>query len=163
MSVQVTTLQNGIRVASDSFNTVETVSIGAWVETGARNEPAKLNGISHLFEHMAFKGMTTRSARAISETIENVGGQINAYTSRENTAYYAKVLAQDAGLAINVIADFLQNSVLDEEELEREKSVICQEIRQTNDTPDDIIFADLTFGSLLDPLWAPKSFKMERP
>ena len=140
MSVQVTTLQNGIRVASDSFNTVETVSIGAWVETGARNEPAKLNGISHLFEHMAFKGTTTRSARAISETIENVGGQINAYTSRENTAYYAKVLAQDAGLAINVIADFLQNSVLDEEELEREKSVICQEIRQTNDTPDDIIF-----------------------
>lgn len=140
MSINVTVLDNGLRIASDSIKTVETVSLGAWVNVGARDEPAHLNGISHLFEHMAFKGTSRHSAREISEKIENVGGHINAYTSRENTAYFAKVLSEDTPLALDIIADIIQNSTLEQNELEREKSVICQEIRQTVDTPDDIIF-----------------------
>ena len=140
MVVQVSTLSNGIRVVSDHMSSVQSVSLGAWVEVGARHETPEVNGISHLLEHMAFKGTTTRSAQDLAEEIENVGGHINAYTSRENTAYYAKVLKDDVPLAVDVIADILQNSVLDQEELERERSVILQEILQANDTPDDIIF-----------------------
>jgi len=140
MVVQVTTLANGIRVVSDHMSSVQSVSLGAWVEVGARHEIPKLNGISHLLEHMAFKGTKRRSAQDLAEEIENVGGHINAYTSRENTAYYAKVLKGDVGLAVDIIADILQNSVMDPEELERERSVILQEIHQANDTPDDIIF-----------------------
>lgn len=140
MVVQVTTLANGIRVVSDHMASVQSVSLGAWIEVGARHEIPELNGISHLLEHMAFKGTKRRSAQNLAEEIENVGGHINAYTSRENTAYYAKVLKEDVGLAVDIIADILQNSVLDPEELERERSVILQEIHQANDTPDDIIF-----------------------
>ena len=120
MSIEHQTLTNGFQIVTENMPGLESASVGVWVKAGGRHERNNQNGIAHFLEHMAFKGTTTRSARAISETIENVGGQINAYTSRENTAYYAKVLAQDAGLAINVIADFLQNSILDEEELERE-------------------------------------------
>lgn len=140
MVVQVTTLENGMRVVSEHMASVQSVSLGAWIEIGARHEVPELNGISHLLEHMAFKGTQKRSAQDLAEEIENVGGHINAYTSRENTAYYAKVLKDDVGLAVDVIADILQNSVLDAEELERERSVILQEIHQARDTPDDIIF-----------------------
>lgn len=140
MSVQVTTLENGLRIVTDHMASVQSVSLGAWIEVGARHEPAEINGVSHFLEHMAFKGTTTRSAQDLAEEIENVGGHINAYTSRENTAYYAKVLKDDVELAVDVIADILQNSVMDEAELERERSVILQEILQANDTPDDIIF-----------------------
>ncbi len=140
MTVQVSSLDNGLRITTDRMETVETVTLGAWVAVGTRHETAELNGISHLLEHMAFKGTRRRTARAIVEEIEAVGGQVNAYTSRENTAYFAKVLKEDAPLAVDIIADILQNSVMDPVELDRERAVIIQEIHQANDTPDDIIF-----------------------
>jgi predicted Zn-dependent peptidase len=140
MVARVSTLDNGMRVVTDYMASVQSVSLGAWVEVGARHETPEVNGISHMLEHMAFKGTTTRSAQDLAEEIENVGGHINAYTSRENTAYYAKVLKDDVELAVDIITDILQNSILDPEELERERSVILQEILQANDTPDDIVF-----------------------
>jgi predicted Zn-dependent peptidase len=142
-SVRVTTLDNGLRVASDSMTSVETVSLGAWVGVGARHEAPEVNGVSHVLEHMAFKGTERRSARAIAEEIEAVGGHLNAYTSHENTAYYAKVLKDDIGLAADIIADILQNAVMDPDELTRELAVIVQEIGHAHDTPDDIIFDHL--------------------
>ena len=140
MTVEVSTLKNGLRIISDSMDSVETVSIGVWVEVGTRHEHPDVNGISHLLEHMAFKGTKRRSALEIAEEIETVGGHLNAYTSRENTAYYAKILKEDLPLAIDVLADILQNATMEPEELSRERAVIVQEIMQTNDTPDDIIF-----------------------
>jgi predicted Zn-dependent peptidase len=140
MSVTVTKLANGVHVITDRMDTVETASVGAWVGVGARHEPAEINGITHLLEHMAFKGTERRSAQAISEEIEAVGGHLNAYTSRENTAFYAKVLKEDTALALDIVADIIQHAVIDPNELERERQVIIQEINQANDTPDDIIF-----------------------
>jgi predicted Zn-dependent peptidase len=140
MTVRVTTLDNGMRVLSDVMESVETVSLGVWVDVGTRHEPAEVNGVAHLLEHMAFKGTDRRSALDIAAEIEAVGGHLNAYTSREHTAYYAKVLKEDTPLAIDILADILQHSVFDPKELERERSVILQEIGQANDTPDDIIF-----------------------
>ncbi|MFL5265460.1 MAG: M16 family metallopeptidase [Stellaceae bacterium] len=140
MTVRVSTLPNGLRVATDRIGTVDTVSLGIWVDVGTRHEPPQINGVAHFLEHMAFKGTERRSARAIAEEIEAVGGHLNAYTSRESTAYYAKVLKEDVPLALDILADILQNSTFDAEELERERTVILQEIGQANDTPDDIIF-----------------------
>jgi len=140
MTVQVTRLASGLTVATDRLESVETVSLGAWVGVGTRFEPAEVNGIAHLLEHMVFKGTARRSARDIAEEIEAVGGHLNAYTGRENTAFYAKVLAEDAPLALDVIADILQNPAFDPDELARERAVVLQEIGQANDTPDDIIF-----------------------
>ncbi len=140
MSAEVTVLKNGLRVISDYMSTVETVSVGAWVDVGTRDESEDINGISHVLEHMAFKGTKRRSAYDIAESIESVGGHLNAYTSREHTAYYAKVLKEDTGLAIDVIGDILQHSTMEPEELAREQTVIVQEIHQAHDTPDDIIF-----------------------
>ena len=140
MNVKVTTLTNGLRITSDYMSNVETVSIGAWIAVGTRHEKPKLNGISHLIEHLAFKGTKERTAFSIAEEIEAVGGQLNAYTSRENTAYYAKILKEDVDLAIDIISDILQNSIIKQDELEREREVVIQEIHQSQDTPDDIIF-----------------------
>lgn len=140
MAIRVTTLDNGLRIATDSMDMIETVSLGVWVDIGARHEPADCNGISHLLEHMAFKGTEKRSALDIAIEIENVGGHLNAYTSREHTAYYAKVLHEDVDLAVGIIADILQNSVFDMEELRREQQVVVQEINQVLDMPDDVIF-----------------------
>lgn len=140
MSVEVTRLPSGLTVATDSMPGVATVSLGAWIGAGTRHEAPEVNGIAHLLEHMAFKGTRRRSARDIAVEIEAVGGQINAYTSRENTAFYAKVLAEDAPLALDIIADILQHSTFLEEELERERAVVLQEIGQAYDTPDDIVF-----------------------
>ncbi len=138
--IQITTLPNGLRVVTDRMPTVESVSLGVWVRAGTRYEPAQINGVAHLLEHMVFKGTERRSAREIAEEIEAVGGNINAYTSRETTAYYAKVLKDDAGLAVDVLADILQHSVVDDVELGRERSVVLQEIGQAHDTPDDVVF-----------------------
>jgi predicted Zn-dependent peptidase len=138
--VRVTTLENGLRVASDPMNTVETVSVGVWIEAGARDEAASVNGVSHLIEHMVFKGTERRDARSIAEEIEAVGGHLNAHTSREYTAYYAKVLKDDAGLAVDILADIVQHAKMDAEELDRERAVVIQEIMQAHDTPDDIVF-----------------------
>jgi len=140
MSVRLTTLENGLRVLTDSMDSVETVSLGVWVDVGTRHEPAAVNGVAHLLEHMAFKGTERRSALDIAAEIEAVGGHLNAYTSREHTAYYAKVLTQNTALAVDILADILQHSVFDPKELERERTVVLQEIGQANDTPDDIIF-----------------------
>jgi predicted Zn-dependent peptidase len=140
MEPKIITLKNNLRIVIDPVKTVETVSIGVFVNTGSRNESLKLNGISHFLEHMAFKGTKTRNARQIAEQFDNIGGHINAYTSREKTVYYAKVLKQDAEFATEFLSDILQNSTYDEVELEKERGVILQEIAMTNDTPDDIIF-----------------------
>jgi predicted Zn-dependent peptidase len=139
-TVRITTLPNGLRVATDRMDSVETVSLGVWAGVGTRHETKEHNGVAHLLEHMAFKGTQRRSARQIAEEIESVGGLLNAYTGREQTAYYAKMLAPDMPLAIDVLSDILQNSVYDPAELERERAVVLQEIGQAEDTPDDIIF-----------------------
>ncbi len=140
MTIELSRLENGLRIATDRIDTVDTVSVGIWVDIGTRNEPAEINGVAHFLEHMAFKGTERRSALAIAEEIEAVGGHLNAYTSRESTAYYAKVLKEDVPLALDILADILQHSTFEPEELERERTVILQEIGQANDTPDDIIF-----------------------
>ncbi|HUK57966.1 MAG TPA: pitrilysin family protein [Stellaceae bacterium] len=140
MTVHLTQLANGMRVLTDRMTSVETVSLGVWVGVGTRHEPAQINGVAHLLEHMAFKGTARRSALEIAAEIESVGGQVNAYTSREHTAYYAKVLKEHTGLAIDILADILQHSIFDPGELERERAVVLQEIGQAYDTPDDIIF-----------------------
>jgi predicted Zn-dependent peptidase len=140
MTIELSRLANGLQIATDRIDTVDTVSLGIWVDVGTRHEPAAINGVAHFLEHMAFKGTSRRSARAIAEEIEAVGGHLNAYTSRESTAYYAKVLKEDVPLALDILADILQHSTFDPEEMERERTVILQEIGQANDTPDDIIF-----------------------
>lgn len=143
MPVKVTTLPNGMKIATDSMEHVESVALGVWVDTGTRFERPEINGIAHMLEHMLFKGTASRSARDIAEQVEAVGGNLNAYTGRETTAFHASVLKEDTALAIDVIADILQNSSLDSAELEREKTVVLQEIGQALDTPDDVIFDQL--------------------
>ncbi|MDH5410135.1 MAG: insulinase family protein [Alphaproteobacteria bacterium] len=140
MTVRQTTLENGLRVVSHTIDSVETVSVGVFVDAGTRNEPAEINGVAHLLEHMAFKGTKRRSALEIVAEIEEVGGHLNAYTSREHTAYYAKVLKEDAPLAVDILADILQHSTFEPGELDRERSVVLQEIGQAHDTPDDVVF-----------------------
>lgn len=139
-NTRITKLDNGMRVATEIMPSVQTASVGVWVDVGARHEREEVNGVAHMLEHMAFKGTERRTARVIAEEIENVGGQLNAYTSKENTAYYARVLADDLPLAVDILADILQNSTFEPEELERERGVILQEIGQTQDTPDDLVF-----------------------
>ncbi len=138
--IQLTRLPSGLTVVTERMDRVETVSIGAYVASGSRNESAEENGVSHFLEHMAFKGTTTRSAAEIAEEVEAVGGHINAYTAREQTAYYVKMLKEDTALGFDILGDILTHSVFEPEELERERGVILQEIGQANDTPDDIIF-----------------------
>ncbi len=160
--IRVTRLANGFTVASDRMDSVETVSIGVWADVGTRNEPADINGVSHLLEHMAFKGTERRSAREIAEEIEAVGGHLNAYTAREQTAYYAKILAGDLPLAVDIIADILQHSTFDSEELARERAVVLQEIGQAEDTPDDIVFDHFQSAAFPDqPMGRPVLGKAE--
>ncbi|WP_135506282.1 M16 family metallopeptidase [Roseovarius aestuariivivens] len=140
MTVQLTTLSNGFRIVTEHMPSMKSAAIGVWVLAGARHEEASQNGVAHFLEHMAFKGTKTRSALQIAEAIEDVGGYINAYTSREVTAYYARVLQEDVPLALDVVADILRNPVFEEREIEVERGVILQEIGQALDTPDDIIF-----------------------
>ena len=140
MTINLATLPDGLRIVTDRIDTVDTVSLGLWVDVGTRHEAPEINGAAHFLEHMAFKGTERRSARDIAEEIEAVGGHLNAYTSRESTAYYAKVLKEDVPLALDILADILLHSSFDPAELERERAVILQEIGQANDTPDDIIF-----------------------
>jgi len=138
--VAITTLPSGLTVLTERMERVETVSFGAYIGAGTRHETAAENGVAHFLEHMAFKGTANRSAVDIAEAIENVGGHINAYTSREQTAYYVKLLKEDLALGVDIIGDILCHSSFDADELERERGVILQEIGQANDTPDDIVF-----------------------
>ncbi|MGH6994798.1 MAG: M16 family metallopeptidase, partial [Stellaceae bacterium] len=137
MSIRISRLANGLRVVTDTMDSVETVSLGVWVDVGTRHEPKEINGVAHVLEHMAFKGTARRSALAIAAEIEAVGGHLNAYTSREHTAYYAKVMKPDVPLAVDILADILQHSTFEPAELERERAVILQEIGQAQDTPED--------------------------
>lgn len=143
MTAQVSVLPNGLRIVSDAMPSVETVAVGVWADVGARHEPEPLHGISHLLEHMAFKGTRSRSARRIAEEIEAVGGYLNAYTGHSVTAFYARALKEDLPLAIHLLADILQNSIFEEGELEREREVVIQEIAASQDTPDDVLFDHL--------------------
>ncbi|MEL3890597.1 pitrilysin family protein [Ferrovibrio sp. MS7] len=143
MSPRLTTLPSGLRIVSETMPHVKTASVGVWVDAGARDETPEINGVAHMLEHMAFKGTERRNARAIAEEIEAAGGHLNAFTSREQTAYYARVMQPDMPLALDMLADILQHSTFDPEELEREREVIIQEIGQSEDTPDDIIFDHL--------------------
>ncbi|GJE74835.1 M16 family metallopeptidase [Methylorubrum suomiense] len=136
----VTRLDNGFTVASETIPGVATATLGVWVGAGSRHERADEHGLSHLIEHMAFKGTATRSARAIAEEIENVGGEINAATSTESTSYTARVLGEDARVALDVLGDILTHSVFDAGELAREKGVILQEYAAVEDTPDDVVY-----------------------
>jgi len=149
-AIRLTRLPSGLTVVTERMDRVETVSLGAYVAAGTRNEMASENGASHFLEHMAFKGTEKRNAAQIAEEIENVGGQINAYTAREQTAYYVKVLKEDMALGTDIIGDILTHSTFDPDEMERERGVILQEIGQANDTPDDIIFdhfQDIAFAN----------------
>lgn len=140
MTTAVTRLRNGLRVVSHQMPHLETISLGVWVATGARHEREEEHGISHLLEHMAFKGTRRRTARQIAEEIEQVGGELNAATSLEMTAYYARVLKGDEAIALEILADILQNSTYAEAELEREREVILQEIASIQDSPDEIAY-----------------------
>jgi predicted Zn-dependent peptidase len=150
MSVEITTLASGLRIATDRMAHLETASLGVFVGAGSRHERTNEHGLSHLLEHMAFKGTRRRSARAIAEEIETVGGDLNAATSSEHTAYYAHVLAGDVPLALDILADILTESIFDSVELEREKGVILQEIGAVEDTPDDLVFELLNAAAFPD-------------
>jgi predicted Zn-dependent peptidase len=143
MSVEVTRLPSGLTVVTDAMPHLETAALGVWVGAGSRDELGDEHGISHLLEHMAFKGTKRRTARQIAEEIEAVGGDLNAATSIENTTYYARVLRADVPLALDVLSDILANPAFDPEELTREHNVIMQEIGAAEDTPDDIVFDHL--------------------
>ena len=139
-SIKITTLPNGLRVVTDHVPSVESVAVGVWAGVGTRNEDLSVNGVAHMVEHMLFKGTEKRDAQKIAEVIENVGGHMNAYTSREITSYHIHLLKDDLALALDVLADMVQNSTMPEDEVERERDVIIQEIGMCHDTPDDIIF-----------------------
>ncbi len=140
MTVECTRLKSGLTVVTQLMPHLESVALGVWIKSGSRNETEAEHGVAHLLEHMAFKGTRRRSARQIAEEIENVGGEVNAATSTETTSYYARVLKEDVPLAVDILADILTESAFDEEELQREKQVILQEINAANDTPDDVVF-----------------------
>ena len=140
MVQNVTTLPNGIRVVSHRMPHVETVSLGLWVGAGARHELDHEHGLSHLLEHMAFKGTASRSARRIAEEIEEVGGDLNAATGLDSTCYFARVLKGDDKVALELLADILLNSAYDAAELEKEREVILQEIAGTRDNPEDMAY-----------------------
>jgi len=140
MSVNLHTLPNGLRIVTEHMPGLESAAIGLWVNAGGRHERAEQNGIAHFLEHMAFKGTARRSAMQIAEEIEDVGGFINAYTGREVTAYYTRVLRDDVPLAVDLIADIVLNPAFDPKEIEIERGVILQEIGQAADTPDDVVF-----------------------
>jgi predicted Zn-dependent peptidase len=140
VTVQQAKLSNGFRIVTENMPGLQSAAIGIWVTAGARHERIEQNGIAHFLEHMAFKGTGRRTSLQIAEAIEDVGGYINAYTSREVTAYYARVLQNDVPLALDVIADILLDPLFDPAEIEVERNVILQEIGQAFDTPDDVIF-----------------------
>lgn len=145
-----TILPNGLRIVSEEISTVRSVSIGVWIEVGSRDESTENNGISHFIEHMLFKGTATRSSLEISRSIESVGGYLNAFTSKEQTCYYVRVLDEFAELGIDVLSDIIQNSTFPAKEQEKERSVIIEELKQAEDDPDDIIhdyFEKAVFGS----------------
>jgi predicted Zn-dependent peptidase len=148
--MKLTTLPSGLRVASRLMPGIETAAVGLWAETGSRHEPARLNGIAHLFEHMVFKGAGGRSAREISEAIEDVGGDLNAATDRDSTSFTASVMAEHVPLGVEILSDLILRPHFDGDDLEREKDVVVQELGEARDTPSDIIFDDLQAAAFAD-------------
>jgi predicted Zn-dependent peptidase len=145
-----TVLQNGLRVVSEELTHVRSVSVGIWIDTGSRDEEEKTNGISHFIEHMVFKGTANRSVKEIARSIESVGGYLNAFTGKEHTCYYARVLDEHTELAVDVLSDLVLNATLPLKDLEKEKGVVIEELKNAEDDPDDIIhdyFDKALFGS----------------
>ncbi len=145
-----TILPNGARVVSERITSVRSISIGIWVETGSRDESEKNNGISHFIEHMVFKGTKRRSVREIARSLESVGGYLNAFTGKEHTCFYARVLDEYTELALDVLSDLVQHPRFPERELEKEKGVVIEELKNAEDDPDDIIhdyFDKAVFGN----------------
>jgi processing peptidase subunit beta len=129
---RVTTLENGLRVATESSLAARTATVGVWIDAGSRYEKEETAGVAHFVEHMLFKGTGTRSAGQLEKEIEDIGGHLNAYTSREQTTYYAKVLDKDVPRAMNILADILQNSKFDQERIENERNVILREMQEVS-------------------------------
>ncbi len=144
---EITILENGLRVASWAMPGLETAAIAVIADAGSRHERAELNGLAHLFEHMVFKGTHRRSARAIAEEMEDVGGQLNAWTSRDSTMFHARLLARDLPLAVDLIADLVTDARFDADDIVREKEVVLQELGEARDTPDDIVFDHLQLAA----------------
>ena len=141
--VQVTTCSNGVRIVSEQIPHVRSLSVGIWVNAGSRFETPEENGITHFIEHMLFKGTTTRTARQIAEEFDRIGGEINAFTSKENTCYFAKVLDHHAELAVSILADMFFNSAFAAEDIERERQVVLEEIYMSEDDPADDVHEKL--------------------
>jgi predicted Zn-dependent peptidase len=139
----ITTLKSGLRVVTDEMPNIHSVTMGVWINVGARHEKSDEHGLAHLLEHMAFKGTKNRTAKDIAEQVENVGGMMNAYTGRDQTAYYMRILSQDKALCADILGDILKNSVFDDSELVREKGVVIQEIGECEDNPDDVLFDNI--------------------
>ena len=165
------TLKNGLRVVTEYIEHVNSVSVGVMVQNGSRNENKDVNGISHFIEHMFFKGTEKRISKDIVQEIENVGGQINAYTSKEATCYYIKALNTHLELSIDILSDMILNSKFDEEEIEKEKGVVIEEINMSEDTPEDVldnnqseaIFGDNSLSyPILGTIDSVKSFNREK-
>lgn len=143
----ITMLDNGLRVASWAMPGLETAAVALIADAGSRQERPELNGLAHLFEHMVFKGTHRRSARAIAEEMEDVGGQLNAWTSRDSTMFHARLLARDLPLAVDLIADLVTGARFDADDMAREKEVVLQELGEARDTPDDIVFDHLQLAA----------------
>ncbi|MBD8025720.1 insulinase family protein [Ureibacillus sp. Re31] len=141
--VTVYTCQNGVRIVSEEIPYVRSISVGIWVGAGSRFEQPEENGITHFIEHMLFKGTKTRTARQIAEEFDRIGGEINAFTSKENTCYYAKVLDHHGQLAVSILADMFFNSSFDQNELDKERQVVLEEILMSEDAPDDDVHEQL--------------------
>ena len=137
--INITTLDNGLRIVNEYMPDVESVSINVWVKTGSRNENKQNNGISHFLEHMAFKGTKTRNTQQIAEEFDDIGGRVNAFTSISKTAYYTKVLKESTEKAVELLSDIVQNSIYLQDEMDKERFVILQELAMTKDDPSDII------------------------
>jgi len=134
-----TVLPNGVRIITEEIDLVHSAAIGLWVGAGSRDEREGYEGISHFIEHMFFKGTEHRTARVLAESLEAVGGQLNAFTTKEYTCYYAKILDEDLDLAIDVLSDMFFHSLFDEKEIEKEKNVVIEEIKMYEDSPDELI------------------------
>ncbi len=150
MSADLTTLTNGLRIVTMAMPGLETVAVGLHAESGSRHELPTENGVAHMVEHMVFKGTASRTARGIAEAVEDVGGALNAYTSRDGTTFHARLLAGDLPLGIELIADLVRNPRFDADELEREKGVVLSELGEARDTPDDIVFDNLQAAAFPD-------------
>ena len=155
-NIEVTRLNNGVRVVSETVTHVQSVSIGIWVGVGSRHEDKPVRGITHFIEHMLFKGTERRDARQIADEIESRGGSLNAFTDKEYTCYYAKALAENADIVMDLLTDMLRNSKLEPDELHKERNVVLEEIKRYEDTPDDTVHELFT-----DTLW--KRHPLGRP